>query len=352
MNTLTVSAPHPVRKPPMTPPSASAPASSAMTVISPSSAYSLSSSAIRVSPGRAQAQVQIATHPVGVEDVQRPVEPDGQEIGDVDQGRDRPQPDGHQAVLEPGRAVRVGDAADGAADEVRAGVAGRLVEVQMHGDRAGEGAGYRFDGERTQDAGAGRRQVAGDAAHAQAVAPVGGHGDVDDRIVEAHDGGGGGADGRLGGQFDDAVVVLAEAHLALGQQHAVADDAADFGLFERASQSGQVGAGGGEDGLHAGLRVGGAAHHLDFAGAGLDAAHLEAVGVRMGCGLDDAGDGEITQAPGAVIHALDLEADHVQGLGDGRDGRVGLEVLLEPTEGELHASSPVVMVGTSRARKP
>ena len=138
-------------------------------------------------------------------------------------------------------------------------------------------------------------------------------------------------------QLDDAVVVLAQAHLALRQQHAVADDAADLGLFEDASRSGQIGAGRGEDGLHAGLRVGGAAHHLNLAGAGLDAAHLEAVGVGVGPGLDDPGNGEILEAGGAGDHVLDLKADHAQGLGDGGDGCVGLQVLLEPTEGELHA---------------
>ena len=95
--------------------------------------------------GLGQAQAEIALDGVGVEDVQRPVEADSEKVGDVDQGRDWSESDGQQADFEPIRAFRVGDAAHGAADEVGAGVAGRVVKVQMDGDGAGETAGYRLD---------------------------------------------------------------------------------------------------------------------------------------------------------------------------------------------------------------
>ena len=118
------------------------------------------------------------------------------------------------------------------------------------------------------------------------------------------------------------------------------------------ARSRQVGTGSGEDSFHAGHGVGGAAHHLDLAGGGLDPAHLEAVGVGVGFGLDDTGDGEIAQALRTVDHFFDLKTDHAQGLGDGGNRRVGFQVFLEPTEGELHAPSPAVMFGMSRAWKP
>ena len=56
-----------------------------------------------------------ALHPVGVEHVQRPAEVEGEEVGDVDQRVDRPQPDAGQPRLQPGGARPVAQAADRAA---------------------------------------------------------------------------------------------------------------------------------------------------------------------------------------------------------------------------------------------
>ena len=77
-----------------------------------------------VSPGRARRTVIGAVELVGVEDVQRPVAVVGDEVGDVDERRDRAEADGAQAVLQPLRRGAVPDAADQAADEERAGLAG------------------------------------------------------------------------------------------------------------------------------------------------------------------------------------------------------------------------------------
>ena len=58
---------------------------------------------------------------------------------------------------------------------------------------------------------AGRREIAGDAAHAHAILPVGRDRDVDHRIVEPGIVGIGGADRRIGGQLDDAVMLVGPA---------------------------------------------------------------------------------------------------------------------------------------------
>ena len=81
---------------------------------------------------------------------------------------------------------------------------------------------------RLQRAEAGGREIAGDAAHAGAVGPVGGELHLDDGIGEAQHIGVALADlaRQLGRQLDDALVVVGQLQLALRHQHALGDDAA------------------------------------------------------------------------------------------------------------------------------
>ena len=72
----------------------------------------------------------------------------------------------------------------------------------------------------------------------------------------------------------------------------------------------------------------------------------------MGRGLDHIADGEGGQVGGAVGHALELEAEGRQPVGDGVEGGVGLEMLLQPGEGELHGLSPPIRLGVSSGTKP
>ena len=74
--------------------------------------------------------------------------------------------------------------------------------------------------------------------------------------------------------------------------------------------AGDVAAGRGEDALHAGARVGRAAHDLDHARAGIDLADAQAIGVGMLHGLDHMAHDEALQGFGRVGDALDLEAEH------------------------------------------
>ena len=228
---------------------------------------------------------------VGVEDVQRAVAVVGDEVGDVDERRDRAEADGAQAVLQPLRRGAVRDAADQAADEERAGLAGD-VGGEVDGDRAGEGAGDRLDGGGDQRAEAAGGEVAGDAGDAERVGAVRGDrrssmtGSKGDDVDVA------GADRGVGGELDDAVVGVGELHLALGEHHAVALDAADLADLDRGVDAGDVVAGLGDHDLDAGAGVRGAADDLLLAVGGQDAADAELVGVGVRVGLEDLADGE------------------------------------------------------------
>ena len=239
-----------------------------------------------------------------------------------------------EAVLEPVGRGAVPEAADEAADEERAGLAGD-VGGEVDGDRAGEGAGDGLDGRGREPAEAAGGEVAGDAGDAEGVGAVGGDGDVDDR-VEGDDVDVAGADGGGRVELDDAGVGVGELHLALGEHHAVALDAADFPDLDRGVDAGDVVAGGGDHDLEAGARVRGAADDLLLAVGGQDAADAELVGVGVGMRLEDLADGEGGQRRGRVGDALDLEAEVGEGEGDLLERGGGLEMLLEPGEGELH----------------
>ena len=99
------------------------------------------------------------------------------------------------------------------------------------------------------------------------------------------------------------------------------------------------GAGRREHALHAGARVRRAAHDLHrLAGAGVDHADAQPVGVRMLLGRDDIRDRVRRKRLGLVLDRLDLEPDARQRLDDLVEGGGGVEVVLQPGEGEFHAS--------------
>ena len=87
--------------------------------------------------------------------------------------------------------------------------------------------------------------------------------------------------------------------------------------------------------------------------AGIDHADAQPVGVGMLLGLDHARDGERRELFALVLDALDLEPDHGQLVGDLAERAVGVEMLLEPGEGEFHHElNPPASVGKSSGRKP
>ncbi len=208
-------------------------------------------------------------------------------------------------------------------------------------DRALELAGHRVGGQRLERAIAGGGEIARDAVHAEAIAAVGRDRDVDHRIADAENGGCRLADPGIGRQFDDAVVILAEAQLARRAQHAGAFDAADDALLEIDAGTGDMRAGGREHALHAGVRVGRTAHDLDLVRAGVDDADAQPVGIGMLVGRNHMADDEGRETLRAVLDAFDLEAERGQALHDVVERAIGIEMVLEPGEGEFHRAPPL-----------
>ena len=275
----------------------------------------------------------------------------GDVIGDIDQGADGAQADGAQAGLHPVGARAVLQPAHQAQGEGRAQA---VAAGKIEGDAGGAGKFPRdlLDRDVPVGADAGGGKIAGDAGNAEAVGAVGGDGDLDHRVVEAHQRRKWRAGGGIGLKLDDAAMFVRQAEFALRAQHAVGGDAANGGRGQHHAGAGNGGAGGGEDAAQAGPGIGGAAHHLHDLRAGIDHADAQAVGIGVGLGALDVGDDEGGEFFRRIVDMLDLEADHGQRLDDLGKLRLGVEMLFQPGQGEFHRLKPPNRVGRSSGRKP
>ncbi len=275
-------------------------------------------------------------HLGGVEDVQRPAAVIRDVVGDIDQRVDGTKADRREPALQPLGRRAVLHAAHEAQPECGT-KRRRRSEVERHRHRAWELALDRLDGRVLEGAHVGRRQIARDAVHAGAVGPVGRELDLDHRVVEARPLGVVRAERRVGRQVDDAVMVIGDLQLELGDQHAAALDAADLADAERHVLAGDIGAGRHEHAGHAGARIGRAAHDLHgVAAAGIDHADAQPVGVGMLLGGNNARDGERRQRLALVLDLLDFQPDHGELVGELVERLVRVEMLLEPGQGEFH----------------
>ena len=141
-----------------------------------------------------RAQHDIALQLARVEHVQRPAEVEGQIVGDVDQGRDRPQADGLQPVLQPGRARRRCGRRESSGRRTTGRPSPRHREGQRDPDAGRAAARHRREIPAAQPAEAGGGEVAGDAGDAEAVAAVRRQLDLDHRAFQAQHLGRGRAD--------------------------------------------------------------------------------------------------------------------------------------------------------------
>ncbi len=127
-----------------------------------------------------EAHDEIALELLRVEDVQRPVQIEGQKIRDIDERRDRPETDRFEPGPEPARARAVSEVANMSAEKHRAG--GQILDADT--DRRAEAALDRGRVERLEPAQPRRREVARDATDTEAIGAVRRHLEVNDRIVE------------------------------------------------------------------------------------------------------------------------------------------------------------------------
>ncbi len=175
---------------------------------------------------------------VGIEDVQRPAEIEGQVVGDVDQRRDRPQTHRDQPLLQPLRARPVAHAADQPADEVRAGAAvsaSKSKRTPIGLGNAPAPASRRAASARPSPAAARSRAMPRTPRQSPRF------GVIAMSITGSSSpsaGGGRRTDGGVRRQFDDAGVLVRQPHLAFGEQHAVAVDAADRRRLQRHAGAG------------------------------------------------------------------------------------------------------------------
>ena len=253
-------------------------------------------------------------------------------VGQIDQRRDRALPRALQPVLQPLRRGAVGHALDDAAMEGRAAFG--IFGADLGG--TGEGAVRRQHGNRLQRPKPRRRQIAGDAVDAHAVGPVGGDRHVEHRIG-AMVFGEGCADRGVRGQFDDPVVILAQLQLASRAHHPVGFDPTHRGNLQHHAVHRHGRARQAEHADQTGAGIGRAADHLQrIAFPGVDGQHLQLVGIGVRRGGEHPGDAEAGQLRGGILDPLHFQPDGVQRGGDLGNGSLGIEVVLEPGERELH----------------
>ena len=277
--------------------------------------------------------------------MQRPGAVVGHEVGDVDQRIDRAQADRGQPLLQPFRRRAVLDAAHQPQRKTRAQCG--VLDRDLH--RAGEFALDLLDTGILELAHVGGGKIARDAVHAGAVLPVRRQVDLDHGIAEAGPLRVAGADRRVGRQFHDAVVIFRNLQFGRRAQHAAAFDAADGADAERDVLAGNEGAGRREHADQPRPRIRRAADHLHRRGAiaGIDHADPQAVGIGMLLGRNHARDREWRQRLGLVLDMLDLEPDHGELVGELFQRLVGVEMFLQPGEGEFH--DDCFSAGTSRS---
>ena len=276
-----------------------------------------------------------------VEDVQRPPAIERHVVGDVDKRVDRAKADRSQPPLHEGGRGTAFHAAHETQRESRAELRVGGREIELHRDGTGKAGLHRRDRLVLEPADARGREIASDAVDGSGVGAVRREVDLDHRIVEPGIGREGGAERCVFRQIDDALVIVGNFELGLGDEHAVRFDAADHALAERDLLARNIASRRGEHAHHPGAGVRRAAHDLHrIAPAGVDDADAKPVGIRMLLRLDDARDGEGRERGPLVLDRLDLEADARQHRHDLVERGLGLEMILEPGQGELHGRRP------------
>ena len=157
------------------------------------------------------------------------------------------------------------------------------------------------------------------------------------------------------GQFDDAVVILAQTQLARGTHHAVRFDTANRALAQFHAIGRNHSAGQAQHADQPRARIGRAADDLKRAAiAQIDRQNLKLVGLRVLLRRQHAGDAELLERRRSIGHAFDFQAQRGQLLGNFNGARLGVEQGLEPRKGKLHGRTPTPAerVGTSSAANP
>ena len=303
------------------------------------------------------AGAQPAGQLVGVEHVQRAAAILRNKIGGIDQRRDRLHADALQLVLHPFGCRAILDAADQPSGEDRSSVLCFGREIQRDSLGARIFARHRLHFFRFQLAQTASGQIAGDAEHAGRVAAIGRDRHIEQGIVGQEARGFERARHRLTGlgiglELDDAVMVFAQQQFAGAAHHAARFHIADLADLQRFAGRRNHRAGTGQHHLDAGARVGCAAHDLQRLLAVTDRAQAQLVGIGMLVGGQHFAHHESLQGGAGIGDAFDFQSDAGKLFADDFRRRVGVEMLFQPAQGELHFESPPSSVGMSSGWKP
>ena len=281
-----------------------------------------------------------ALQQVTVERVHRLPQFEHHVLGDVDQEAQRADPAATQPLGHPHRRSRAGfDALDHPTEIARCVGTGVERDIEPRIARRG----HRRDRVRGDAAAERGGDIEGDAAHAEAVGAVGGELELERRIRQAKVVRKRRADRRIAGQFQQARGIAVEPEFLCRAQHAVGLDAA-----QRRRPDGEFAHAGTDHRQRcnqSGTRVGRATDDLQRrTGAGIDAAHLQAVGLGVFFAGDDACDDDAVEAFAQHRGVLDLEPDGSQGGSEFLAAGVGVHMLAEPVLGKFHAEIPWIVI--------
>ena len=268
-------------------------------------------------------------------------------VGDIDHRADGANAAAPQPLAHPQRRARAGiDATDDAADIARAGF-GRL---QPDREALIAGRRDRLDGHRRQRHAIDDRDLARQPRQPETVAAIRGQIDLDALIVERQPGTEILAQGRVGGQRQDAVGGLGQTQFARRADHAERLDPAQLGALDLEIPR-QTGADGRHRHLHVRRDIGRAADDLERGVlADIDRADTQLGGVRMRLDAEHMPDLDPTENRRRRFDRVDLQPRHAELIGQtlGIDRRV--HPFAQPCLTESHVPLPTPTPARPRAK--
>ena len=236
------------------------------------------------------------------------------------------QPDRRQPVFHPFRGFRpVVHAPDIAAGINRTGV----FVFNPDFDRVGKKPRNFLYLKRFQASQTGRRQVAGNTAHAQAFRPVGRNRNFKYRI-NVHHIRRLPADRGIGRQRNNAVVIFADAQFLFRAQHAETLNTADFADRQFFVIAGNNDADRSKNADGALFDIRRTADNLQRFAAGIDLQQVQVVGIRMHFAFFHLGGDKTRKLCRRVNHFFHFQPDAGQGFGNFIHGRRRVQMFFQP----------------------
>ena len=283
--------------------------------------------------GTAPANMQTAFQACQIEDVRGTTQFQQHVVGDVHQRRDGALTGACQPLLHPVRRGRrridaANDATGKASAQCQFLDADRQDGVTGHGHGGEGGFLHGMIGQRTQ--------ITRHAQHRHAVRQVRRELQLQHVLVQVQCLAQVGSRFQIGRQLQNAGVVVAHAQLTARAQHAATFLAAHLRLLD-AEITGQHGAGQCAGRQQPGARIGRTADDLHRLGlAHVHHAHLQAVGIRMLGGADDARDHHAGERGRHRLAGLHLHATHGQQVLQCRPVHRRIAIVAQPFLGNSH----------------